>query len=119
MDPIALLQADVCRTLAHPTRIAMLHLLAEAPRDVGTLAAALGISQPNTSQHLAILRGAGLVDPERDGREVVYRLADPLIIEACDLMGQFVRHRYARLADIAQVTTAGTDATQTTLLEVS
>ena len=59
MDPIHELQAEICRTLSHPARIAMLHLLAEEPREVGRLAEALGISQPNASKHLAVMRAAG------------------------------------------------------------
>ena len=46
------------------------------PIEVGRLAQQIGASQPNVSQHLAVLRTAGLVDAERDGREVRYRLAD-------------------------------------------
>ena len=66
MDRIYELQAEVFRTLSHPVRIAMLHLLAAEPREVGRLAAALKISQPNASQHLAMMRAAGLVEAERD-----------------------------------------------------
>ena len=47
---------------------------------------AIGASQPNVSQHLAVLRSAGLVEAERDGREVRYRLADPDVMVACGLM---------------------------------
>ena len=62
MDPIYELQADICRTLSHPARIAMLHLMADEPREVGRLAEAIGISQPNASKHLAVMRAAGLVE---------------------------------------------------------
>lgn len=101
MDPIHELQAEICRTLSHPARIAMLHLLADEPREVGRLAAAVGISQPSASKHLAIMRAAGLVEAERDGRGAVYRLTDPGVIGACDLMAQVMRRRLARLADLS------------------
>jgi DNA-binding transcriptional ArsR family regulator len=101
MDPIHELQAEICRTLSHPARIAMLHLLADEPREVGRLAAAVGISQPNASKHLAVMRSAGLVEAERDGRGAVYRLTDPGVIGACDLMAQVMRRRLARLADLS------------------
>jgi ArsR family transcriptional regulator len=101
MDPIHELQAEVCRTLSHPVRIAMLHLLAPGPREVGRLALELGISQPNASQHLAVMRAAGLVEAERDGREVFYRLADPAVIGACELMAQVMRRRLARVAELS------------------
>ena len=101
MDPIHELQAEICRTLSHPARIAMLHLLADEPREVGRLATAVGISQPSASKHLAIMRAAGLVEAERDGRGAVYRLTDPGVIGACDLMAQVMRRRLARLADLS------------------
>ncbi len=101
MDPIHELQAEICRTLSHPARIAILHLLAHEPREVGRLAEAVGISQPNASKHLAVMRAAGLVEAERDGRGAVYRLTDPAVIGACDLMAQVMRRRLARLADLS------------------
>ena len=100
MDPIHELQAEICRTLSHPTRIAILHLLAAEPREVGRLASELDISQPNASQHLGLMRSAGLVETEREGRGVIYRLADPGVIDACDLMAQVMRRRLARMADL-------------------
>lgn len=101
MDPIYELQAEICRTLSHPVRIAMLHLLAEDPREVGRLAADLDISQPNASQHLAVMRAAGLVESTRDGRGVTYRLADPGVIGACDVMADVMRRRLARMAELS------------------
>jgi len=101
MDPIHELQAEICRTLSHPARIAILHLLAEEPREVGRLASDLGISQPNASQHLAVMRAAGLVEAEREGRGATYRLTDPGVIGACDVMAQVMRRRLARMAELS------------------
>ena len=86
MDDITILQAEVLKTLASPRRLEILHALARGPLEVGHLAAAIGVSQPNASQHLAVLRAAGIVEAERDGREVRYRLVDPDVMVACDLM---------------------------------
>jgi ArsR family transcriptional regulator len=102
MDPIHDLQAEICRTLSHPARIAMLHSLAGGPREVGRLALELGISQPNASQHLAVMRAVGLVEAERDGREVFYRLTDPEVIGACELMARVMRRRLARMAALSE-----------------
>jgi ArsR family transcriptional regulator len=101
MDPIYELQAEICRTLSHPARIAILHLLADEPREVSRLATTIGISQPNASQHLAVMRAAGLVEAERDGRGAIYRLTDPGVIGACDLMAQVMRRRLARIAELS------------------
>ena len=53
MDEITILQAEVLKTLASPRRLEILHRLSDGPREVGRLAAELGLSQPNVSQHLA------------------------------------------------------------------
>jgi ArsR family transcriptional regulator len=100
MDPIYQLQADVLKVLASARRIEILHELAEGPRDVGSLARALRISQPNLSQHLSVMRTAGIVEAERDGREVHYRLADPDVIVACAVMRGVLQRRLDRLAEL-------------------
>jgi ArsR family transcriptional regulator len=105
MDSITTLQAEVLTALAHPRRLEILHLLAGGPREVGAIATALGITQPNVSQHLAVMRGAGIVVAERDGREVRYRIADPDVIAACDLMRGVLARRIARLAALADSST--------------
>jgi DNA-binding transcriptional ArsR family regulator len=69
--------------------------------EVGRLASALGASQPSVSQHLAVLRGAGLVESERRGREVRYRLTDPDVMVACGLMRAVLERRLARLGGMA------------------
>ena len=102
MDEILILQAEVLRTLAHPRRLEILHRLAAGPVEVGRLAEELGLSQPNVSQHLAVLRSAGVVDAERLGREVRYRLSDPDVMRACGLMRGVLERRIGRLAQLSQ-----------------
>ena len=101
VDEIYSLQSEVMKILASPRRLEILHLLADGPREVGRLADELGISQPNASQHLAVMRSAGVVEAERDGREVRYRLADPEIITACNLMQRVLLRRLARLGELS------------------
>jgi DNA-binding transcriptional ArsR family regulator len=101
MDEITRLQADVLRVLAHPARIDILHRLALGPVEVGRLADAIGATQPNASQHLAALRSAGLVEPERRGREIRYRLTDPDVILACAVMRGVLQRRLERLSGLA------------------
>jgi len=101
VDEITILQAEVLKVLASPRRLEILHRLADGPREVGRLAAELGASQPNISQHLAVMRASGIVEAERDGREVRYRLADPDVIHACDVMRDVVARRLSRLSQLA------------------
>jgi ArsR family transcriptional regulator len=101
MDEITILQAEVLKTLASPRRIEILHALARGPIEVGRLAEEIGASQPNVSQHLAVLRSSGIVEAERDGREVRYRLADPDVMVACALMRSVLERRLTRLGEMA------------------
>jgi DNA-binding transcriptional ArsR family regulator len=67
---------ELLRALAAPVRIAIVLQLRESHRCVHELVDALDVPQPLVSQHLKILKGAGVVAGERSGREVLYRLAD-------------------------------------------
>ncbi len=103
MDALYELQAEVLKTLANPRRLEIVHRLAAGPCEVGRLASEMGIAQPNLSQHLALMRTAGIVEGSRAGREVRYRLADNDIISACDLMRGVLERRLQRLSDLYQL----------------
>ena len=92
------LQAEICKTLADPKRLMILHELREGEVSVGQLVSNLRLSQANVSQHLAILRERGVVSTRREGATIYYRLTNPRISEACDLvrevlMGQLVKNQ--------------------------
>jgi ArsR family transcriptional regulator, zinc-responsive transcriptional repressor len=72
---------DLLRALAAPVRIAIVLQLRESSRCVHELVDALGVPQPLVSQHLRILKSAGVVAGERTGREVHYRLVDNHLAE--------------------------------------
>ncbi|MGH3785160.1 MAG: ArsR/SmtB family transcription factor [Pseudonocardiaceae bacterium] len=67
---------ELLRALSAPVRIAIVLQLRDSERCVHELVDALGVTQPLISQHLRVLKAAGVVDGERHGREVVYRLVD-------------------------------------------
>lgn len=106
MDEVYRLQVEVLKTLANVRRLEIIHLLADGPREVSRLAEEMGISEPNVSQHLAVMRSAGVVEAERNGRKVRYRLADPEIIEACETMRGVLSRRLARASAAAARTPA-------------
>lgn len=68
--------SDLFRMLADSTRLYLLWLLARGESDVTALTTATGATRTSISQHLAKLRFAGLVTTRRDGRRIIYRLAD-------------------------------------------
>lgn len=68
--------SELLKALAHPLRLLLVDALSDAPQCVHDLVTASGAAQPLVSQHLRILRQAGLVTTSRRAREVVYALAD-------------------------------------------
>lgn len=81
--------AAVARALADPKRLCVLELLADGgERSVGDLSRCVGCQIPNMSQHLAVLRSAGVVASRRQGSTVLYRIADPTVL---DLVGALQR----------------------------
>ena len=89
------LHAEICKVLTDPKRLVLLSALRHGDRSVGELATEHGLSLPNASQHLAVLRAAGLVDGRREGTSVRYRLAEPAILDACEIVNGIVERRLA------------------------
>jgi DNA-binding transcriptional ArsR family regulator len=83
--------AAVGRALADPKRLCVLESLAAGELSVGDLSTRVGCQVPNMSQHLAVLRSAGLVATRREGSTVFYRLADPRVLEAYRLIQTIAR----------------------------
>ena len=97
MDEQFALHAELCKILTDPKRLHLINALRDEERSVGELAAKLGMSLPNTSQHLALLRRAGLVSTRREATTVFYRLSEPRIAEACDIVHAIVTDRLSPL----------------------
>jgi ArsR family transcriptional regulator len=100
-NEIDVIQTSLLRALASPHRLRIIHLLGERPREVHELADELVLGQATVSQHLAAMRSVGLVEADRDGRSVRYRLADPQILAACGLMREVIVRRLSALGSLA------------------
>lgn len=83
--------AAVARALGDAKRLCVLESLAGGEASVGELATRVACQVPNMSQHLAVLRSAGLVSARRDGSTVYYRLADPRVLEAYKVLQSIAR----------------------------
>jgi len=95
--------ARAAKALASGRRIEMLDVLANGGRTVDALAGAVGLSVANTSQHLQILRQAGLVSSRREGTSVHYRLAGPEVFELWRTLRSLAA---SRLAEVERLTVA-------------
>jgi DNA-binding transcriptional ArsR family regulator len=76
--------ATTLQALATPSRLLILATLQDGPRTVGELAEAVGMGQSAVSHQLRLLRNLGLVDDERQGRHIHYRLFDDHVAELID-----------------------------------
>lgn len=98
-----MIEADIFRILADPTRRTLFERLVSQEMSVSDLKAGLTVSQPAVSQHLAALKSAGLVHERREGRFTYYR-ADPQalapLVEWVDRYRAFWPERIERLKDV-------------------
>ncbi len=85
------LQANVCKALANPTRLHLIEMLGRKQRWASELQQGLGISKANLSQHLSILKAAGVVLTQRDGKQLYCGIALPEVREASLLLRNLTR----------------------------
>lgn len=95
------LHADLLKALAHPRRLEIVQLLRDQTLSVSDIFAMLDLPQANISQHLMILRDAGVVQTSRSGKNIYYSLAHPQIIQASDLLRDVLieQHKGSLIAD--------------------
>jgi ArsR family transcriptional regulator len=96
------MEADLCSAFSDPTRILILYLLDEKPRNVSEITTELDIPQSSTSRHLKVLRDRGLVTAIRQGANVQYQLADKRLIQALDILRSILRDRIAHRASLME-----------------
>ncbi len=86
MEALYAMQAEICRVLGHPHRIHILDLLSHSEKTATQLRVSLNIGKVNLSQHLSLLRQAGLIQSCQRGRETAYCIAIPAVTSACRLV---------------------------------
>lgn len=96
------MQAGICRVLAHPRRLRILDLLAGGEKSSQQLGRELGISKMNLSQHLALMKHAGLVESRTEGRAALHRLAFREIKDACGMIRNVLAARLERGSELAK-----------------
>lgn len=84
-------QVLICKAFANATRLQLLDLLGQREWPASKLQEKLSITKPNLSQHLAVLKAAGVVFTRRDGKQVYCSLAFPEVKSACRLLRNVLR----------------------------
>lgn len=95
------LHAELLKALAHPRRLEIIQLLREEKLCVSDIHTMLDLPQANISQHLMILRDAGVVSASREGKQMFYQIADKRCLKACDLIREMLidTHHELKAAD--------------------
>jgi ArsR family transcriptional regulator len=83
-------QAKLFKALMHPVRLAILNILRSGEECVCHMEAALGYRQAYISQHLMLLREAGLIQDRRDGWNIFYRVTKPEVFSLIDASAEMV-----------------------------
>jgi DNA-binding transcriptional ArsR family regulator len=84
-------RAQICKAFANTSRLKILDLISKREYTVTELQNELGLAQANISQHLAVLKGAGVIDTRRDGNQVYCFLSIPEVRQACQLISNVLR----------------------------
>lgn len=80
------MHAEVCKSMASPTRLKVMNLLRGGEKSVEELKKQLELPKANLSQHLGILRQRGIISSRRAGLNIYYKVTNPKIIKACDIL---------------------------------
>lgn len=87
------MQAEICSALAHPIRLEILDLLSEGEKNSGQLLEIIKIPKANLSQHLSVLKEAGLIKSRREGLYQYLSVAIPQIKDACSLVKKILHEK--------------------------
>lgn len=98
--PVAEIEADLFKALAHPGRIRILEVLTGGERSVGELQPLVGIELSHLSQQLAVLRRAGLVTPRKEGSLVFYAVRNDTVGELLGVAQRFLVTALSETSDL-------------------
>lgn len=100
------LRSKLFRGFADPSRLAILDVLRQGPRTVGTIVEGTGLNQPNVSNHLSCLRECGLVASTQQGKYVRYQLTDERVAALMGLADQLLEEVARGVYECARYTKA-------------
>lgn len=93
MKELYKLHAEMCKVFSNSTRLEILNLLRDKEMSVTELIEKTKLSQANISQHLSIMKSKGIVTSNRKGKNIYYKLTNPKIIDAFDIIREVLSER--------------------------
>lgn len=96
------MHAEICKVFTSPKRLEIIAHLRDGEKTVNELAEQAGVPQANISQHLSVLRQNNVVIARKEGVNTYYRIANPKILAACDLMREVLIEQLAENEKLAK-----------------
>lgn len=96
------LHAQVCSVLSNAKRLEIIDLLRDGERMAGELCRTMGLPKANVSQQLSIMRAKGILIARREGQRIFYRLSQPRMLKAYDLLREILLDRLEAQGTIAR-----------------
>ncbi len=93
-------RARIIKALAHPARLKIVDFLADEPQCVCEIQEAINGDQSTVSKHLSVLRNAGIVDFEKRGLQVFYRLRVPCILNFMGCVEEVIKAEYMSIKEV-------------------
>ncbi len=101
-DQIYFYHAEMCKVFSHPKRLELINVLRDKEMSVGELTQRLGLTIGNLSQHLAMMRQRHILASRKEGNMVYYRIANPRLLEAFDLLREILFEQIRQDAALIQ-----------------
>lgn len=96
------MHAEICKVFTNPKRLEIISLLRDGEKTVNELTELAGVPQANISQHLTVLRQNNVVTTRRNGANIYYKIANPKILQACDLMREVLLEKLTENEELAK-----------------
>ena len=101
-DQIYSYHAEMCKVFSHPKRLELINILRDKEMSVGELSERLGLALGNLSQHLAMMRGRRILVSRKERNLVYYRITNPRLLEAFDLLREILFEQIRQDAALIQ-----------------
>ena len=101
-DQIYAYHAEMCKVFSHPKRLELINILRDKEMSVGELSQRLGLAIGNLSQHLAMMRQRRILASRKEGNVVYYRIANPRLLDAFDLLREIMFEQIRQDAALIQ-----------------
>ena len=102
MKELYTIHAEVCKIFSNSTRLEILNLLRDKEMSVTELIEKTRLSQVNISQHLSIMKSKGIVTSNRKGKNIYYKLTNPKIVKAFDIIREVLAEKLKKNGKIVE-----------------